>query len=134
VNSTTLTRRTRVFSFDVPMMDGSTYTVKRLLDKSANGNNKIAKSNAAGLNIITHSLSLAPASESGFNLCSSSSVGCRNDCLHTSGYGGMNPRAVHPARIAKARFMKLFKGPFRDRLTKELTDSVRYASRKGLSL
>lgn len=123
-----------MFSFDVPMMDGSTYTVKNLLDKRPDGNNKIAKSNAAGLNIITHSLSLAPASESGFNVCSSSSAGCRNDCLHTSGYAAIHPRTIHPARIAKTRFMKLFKGSFLERLTKELTDSVRYASHKGLSL
>lgn len=123
-----------MFSFNVPMQDGSTYTVKSLLAKSANANAKIFKSNKAGVGIITHSLSLAPASESGFNLCSSSSVGCRVDCLYTSGNAMMFPLTIHPARIAKSRFLRLYKAEFIDRLAKELTDSVRYADRKGVKL
>lgn len=123
-----------MFSFNVPMMDGSTYVVKQLLAKNRNSNVKIAKSNASGMNIVTHSLSLAPAKESGFNLCASSSAGCRADCLHTSGYGMINPRAVHPARIAKSRFLRMFKDEFIERLHKELKDSVRYVNRTGEAL
>ena len=45
-------------------------------------NVKLDKSNAYGL-------SLSPASTAGWNVCRSSSVGCRAVCLATSGKGGL---------------------------------------------
>ena len=119
--------------FDVPMLDKSTYRVKRLLAKGSQ-NTKTAKSDKAGVGILTYSLSLAPASVSGFNLCSSSSHACRFGCLFTSGYARVNPRAIQPARIAKSRLFKLNSDEFGKRLTYELALAHKMANRKGLRL
>lgn len=111
------------------MLDGSSYGVGRLLGKSMS-NAKIAKSNKADSGIMSVSLSLAPASVSGFNLCASSSHACRVSCLFTSGYARVNPRMVQPARIAKARMFKLHKKEFQDRLMLELK-SAEHAAQKN---
>lgn len=123
-----------MFSFDIPMLDGSTYKVKGLLAKKAESNNKLAKSNKAGKGIITQSLSMAPAKESGFNLCTSASNGCKAGCLHNSGYALIHPRKIHPARIAKARFLRMYPKQFKARLYKELADSLKTANRNGVKL
>src|SRR6478609_375878 len=107
------------FSVPVPMIDGTFYNVKTLLAK-ANANTKIYKSEKSGLGITTVSLSLAPASESGFNLCTSSSGPCREDCLYTSGRAAVHPRKIQPARIAKARMLRLYKDIFHQRLYDEM--------------
>lgn len=121
------------FNYPVKMEDGTTYTVKNLLAKRKDANTKIAKSNAAGMDVVTHSLSLAAASESGFNLCASSSAGCRASCIYTSGFAGIF-RSVHPSRIAKSRLLRLDPTAFIDRLRKEIGDSVKHTSRKGVKL
>jgi hypothetical protein len=119
--------------FSVPMLDGSVYNVGPLL---ANGesNTKTAKSDGAGMGVVTKSLSFAPASVSGFNVCPSSSEGCRKGCLFTSGYARVHPRKIQPARIAKTRYMKLFPALFRKQLERELSNSLRTATRKGVRL
>lgn len=121
------------FSFNVPMLDGSVYTVKRLL-ADGETNYKIAKSDNAGLGIITKSLSLAPAWASGFNLCTSASHACATDCLFTAGRAQIHPRTIQPARIAKSRFLRLNPITFREQLEKELQSSIKTATRKGLEL
>jgi hypothetical protein len=122
-----------MFSYDVPMLDGSVYTVKKLLAKGES-NTKTLKSDKAGKGFITKSLSLAPAKSSGFNLCASASAACISGCLHTSGLANIFPRTIIPARIAKARFLRLNPSEFRKQLEKELLDSYRTASRNGLRL
>lgn len=119
--------------FYVSMLDGSSYGVGRLLGKPLS-NAKIAKSNKYASDIMSVSLSLAPASVSGFNLCASSSAGCRHGCLFTSGYARVNPRQVQPARIAKARMLRLHKEEFQERLLHELKHAEKAASRRGQKL
>jgi hypothetical protein len=122
-----------MFSQTVAMPDGTDYTVRKLL---ANGkaNTKTAKSDKAGVGYLTSSLSLAPASASGFNLCSSASHACIKGCLFTSGFAAIHPRTILPARIAKSRWLRLAPLDFKARLHKELTDTQRTATRKGFKL
>jgi hypothetical protein len=122
-----------VQKFYVSMLDGSSYGVGRLLGKPMS-NAKIAKSNKYATDIMSVSLSLAPASVSGFNLCASSSAGCRHGCLFTSGYAKVNPRAVQPARIAKARMLRINKEEFQKRLLHELKHTERAANKRGQKL
>jgi hypothetical protein len=122
-----------MFEFEVPMLDGSKYRITKLLAKGSS-NTKTAKSDKAGLGYITKSLSLAPAKASGFNLCTSASKGCIKGCLYTAGYAMVHPRRVQPARIAKARMLRLYPEDFRRQLEKELFNSLKTANRKGLRL
>jgi hypothetical protein len=123
------------FVANIPMLDNTVYPVKTLLARP-NSNTKIAKSNKlSGTNgITTVSLSLSPASTSGFNLCASSSAGCRAACLFTSGYAKVHPRTIQPARIAKSRFLRLYPDVFINRLVYELTWARKTANRKGMKL
>jgi hypothetical protein len=121
------------FSFAVKMIDGSDYRVTKLLARG-DSNTKTAKSDKAGRGIVTRSLSLAPAKASGFNLCTSASAGCIKGCLYKSGYAKIHPRTIQPARIAKARFLRLHPQTFLDRLRSELSDADRYAAHKGVKM
>jgi hypothetical protein len=62
-------------------------------------NPKLRKSEAAGTRYRTWGLSLAPAKESGYQTCSSSSEGCRRACLFHQGRGQCGNTAA--ARIAR---------------------------------
>lgn len=92
----------------VEMADGSTYEVKTLLGKG-DSNAKLNKSDKSGKGYLTVGLSLSPAKESGYEVCSSRSPGCTDACLFTSGHGAFEP--VKLARIAKTRLF------FQDRQT-----------------
>lgn len=120
------------FSADVPMLDGTVYTVKKLLGR-ANSNVKLNKSNKAGKGFITLGLSLAPAKASGFNLCTSASGACIRDCIFTSGHAAIF-RTIQPARIAKSRLLRTDKEVFIKQLMKEIKSAERVATRKGLNL
>lgn len=115
------------------MADGSVYKVKTLLAKGK-ANTKTAKSDKANVGFLTYSLSLAPAHASGFNLCTSASHACIAGCLFTSGFARIHPRTILPARIAKARFLRLHPSEFRTRLQSELTAALRVASKHGKRL
>lgn len=121
------------FHFDVPMPDGSTYKVTRLLAKGKS-NIKTAKSDAAGTGYLTSSLSFAPASVSGFNVCPSASAGCIAGCLYTSGRAQIFPRTIKPSRVAKTRFFKLYKDEFLARLNVELANTNKKTKKLGLKL
>lgn len=121
------------FSFPVLMQDGTLYNVRELLGK-AESNVKLSKSEKAGKNIMTVGLSLAPAHASGFNLCTSASKACVNACLFTAGMAQLNPRMILPARIAKARMLRLHKDDFISRLRFELGKAVIRAARKDMEL
>jgi hypothetical protein len=60
------------------------------------GNAKLAKTGSYGL-------SLAPARESGINVCTHSTPGCRKGCLATAGKGGL--ASAQYARLVKTRFL-----------------------------
>lgn len=119
------------FTFPVTMQDGTTYHVTKLLAKGIS-NAKTAKSEKAKLGYLTTSLSLAPAWESGFNLCASSSKGCRTGCLFTSGHAAISPRKILPARIAKSRMLRIYKDEFINQLRIELDSHIRKAKKNGL--
>jgi hypothetical protein len=118
------------FAYSVKMNDGSTYTVKRLLS-AGDDNFKTNKSDLAGRGISTYSLSLAPASTSGFNVCASASPGCISGCIFTSGNAMLFPRTILPARIAKTILYKTKPSIFMDRLITEIKWAERLTSRKG---
>ena len=84
-----------------------------------------------GHGILTRALYLSPASESGRNLCPSSTAGCRAACLgHSSGFMVFPTHMA--ARIAKSRFFIDDREGFLAQLRKEIEATVRKASRENL--
>jgi hypothetical protein len=63
-------------------------------------NPKLAKSELSGV-YRAWGLTLSPAKTSGYQLCSSSSEGCRAVCLNVQGQGRVFP-SIHAARIARS--------------------------------
>lgn len=81
--------------------------------------------------VLTRVLYLSPASESGRNLCPSSTEGCRAACLgHSSGF------MVYPthkaARISKSQWLQADRDGFVAQLHREIAQTVRKALREGL--
>lgn len=91
------------------------------------GNSKTRKGEKKGW--ITFGIHLAPASLSGFNVCDSSSAGCRFACLNTAGRGAMS--SVQRARIAKTRLFFKDKPMFLSMLWKEITAGIKKAAKNG---
>lgn len=118
-------------SYTVKLPDGSTYEVTTLLGKG-DSNAKLSKSDKADVGYMTVGLSLSPANESGYNVCTSASPGCIKACIFTSGHGQMD--AVRKARIAKTIFFMENRNHFLGMLSKELNNANRTAKRKGLRL
>lgn len=102
--------------------DGSEYLVKTLLG-DGDSNYKLSKSNASGKGFLTYGLSLAPADVSGYNVCASSSPGCRAACLYSAGMGAI-PQ-VQKARIAKTRLLFQQPNEFKTMLFTELESAVK---------
>jgi hypothetical protein len=61
---------------------------------------------------------LSPAKTSGYNLCPSSSKGCRAACLFTSGRG--RTHLVHNARVKRAKFFIENRKEYKEQLIAEL--------------
>jgi hypothetical protein len=112
---------------EVKMADGSTYTVTTLLG-DGDSNVKLTKSDKAGMGYLTVGLSLSPAKESGYEVCSSRSPGCTNACLFTSGMGQVN--AVKRARIAKTILFFEQRELFMSMLGAELIRHVKRAKKQ----
>lgn len=102
--------------------DGTEYNVQSLL-ADGDSNFKLSKSNASGKGFLTFGLSLAPANVSGYNVCASSSPGCRAACLYSSGMGKIH--AVQRCRIAKTKLFFEQRTVFLDMLYKELHAAVK---------
>jgi hypothetical protein len=94
-------------------------------------NPKLRKSNTAGTPYRTWGLALAPAKESGYQLCSSATRGCRASCLYYQGHGRLDPTIV-ACRIAKTVAWKEHKDWFEKRLVYELGVITKRADRQGL--
>ena len=92
------------------------------------GNSKTRKGEKKGW--TTFGIHLAPASLSGFNVCDSSSAGCRWACLNTSGRGAMS--SVQRARIAKTRLFFKDKQLFMSMLWKEITAGIKKAAKNEM--
>lgn len=92
------------------------------------GNSKTRKGEKKGF--TTYGIHLAPASLSGFNVCDSSSAGCRWACLNTAGRGAMT--SVQKARIKKTLFFFKDKQGFLAELWAEVAKSIKSAARKNM--
>ena len=92
------------------------------------GNSKTRKGEKKGW--TTFGIHLAPASLSGFNVCDSSSAGCRWACLNTSGRGAMS--SVQRARIAKTKLFFKDKQLFMSMLWKEITAGIKKAAKNEM--
>ena len=108
---------------------GSTHVLRGLLG-SGDANPKLAKSNASGLGYKTWGLSLAPATESGYQLCASSTPGCRAACLYRQGHGRLDP-GIAAARIARTVAFKEHRDWFKRMLVWELGRITRRADAVG---
>jgi Gene product 88 len=108
---------------------GAIHVLRSLLG-SGDDNPKLAKSNRSGAGYRTWGLSLAPAMESGFNLCSSSTPGCRAACLYRQGHGRLFP-TIAAARIARAVAFKEHRDWFERSLVYELGRITRKADAEG---
>jgi hypothetical protein len=93
------------------------------------GNSKTRKGEKKGF--TTYGIHLAPASLSGFNVCDSSSAGCRWACLNTAGRGKMT--MVQTARIKKTLFFFQDKQGFLSELWQEAAKSIKSAARKNMT-
>lgn len=90
---------------------------------------KVKKSKSVGT--LTRVLYLAPATESGYNVCPASTAGCRAACLgHSSGMMVMPTHKL--ARIRKTKLYYSDRPGFFAQLRKDVDATVRAAEREGL--
>jgi hypothetical protein len=112
----------------VRMPDGSDYEVKVLL-ADGDSNTKLRKSDKAQRGYLTVGLSLAPANESGYEVCASRSPGCTRSCIFTSGFGVYDN--VKRSRIAKTVLFFEQREVFKAMLRKELHKWRAKANKQG---
>ena len=79
---------------------------------------------------LTGILYLAPANESGINVCPFSSAACRHDCLYTAGRGNFD--SVKRARIAKTQYFHRDRAAFLDQLGIEIVKLQAKAARQEM--
>ena len=79
---------------------------------------------------LTGILYLAPANESGINVCPFSSVACRHDCLYTAGRGNFD--SVKRARIAKTQYFHRDRAGFLEQLGIEIVKLQSKATRQEM--
>lgn len=117
------------------------------------GNPKTLKGQKKGY--LTFILHLAPAKLSGYQVCASSTVGCRAACLNTAGRGGMFKGGhtaamagaemvehvrdgslhnhIQSARIARTKLYFENREQFLSQLVKEIRSGIKSAARKKLT-
>lgn len=98
----------------------------KLLNIDANA--KTVKGQGRGY--MTAILYLAPAAESGYEVCPMASKGCRKACLNKAGMGVFSN--VQAARIAKTRWYFEDRGAFMTQLVAEVRAFIRKAIKLGL--
>jgi hypothetical protein len=81
------------------------------------------------LNYMTAILYLASSDNSGFNVCSEASEGCRLACLYSAGHGAFTN--VQNGRINKTRWYFLERETFLIQLKKEISAFIVKAEKKG---
>lgn len=81
--------------------------------------------------VLTYALSLAPANESGYNVCPFATTECKAVCLASSGNGGMYTN-VQKSRIKKTKLFFENRNLFFELLIHELTLGVKKANVMGL--
>ena len=98
----------------------------KLLNIDANA--KTVKGQGRGY--MTAILYLAPADESGYEVCPMASKGCRKACLNKAGMGAFSN--VQAARIAKTRWYFEDRAAFMTQLVTEIGAFIRKAIKLGL--
>ena len=81
------------------------------------------------LKVKTAILYLAPANESGFNMCPMASAGCKSACLFTAGRGKFNN--VRQGRINKTIYFMKDRKNFLKQLIKEIKNHAEKCKREG---
>lgn len=99
-------------------------------------NPKTSKGRALGYE--TGILHLAPASESGYNVCGHSTAGCRAACLNKAGRAGIErrdgaPNSIQAARIRRTKLFFADRSAFAHALHSDIVAVVRRAKRAGLT-
>ena len=74
-------------------------------------------------------LYLAPARESGFNVCAMASIGCKASCLNKAGRGQMG--SVQLGRINKTKWYFLERDSFLNQLRIEIKRHILRCKKKG---
>ena len=92
------------------------------------GNQKILKGEKLGY--ITKGIHLAPANLSGYEVCQWRSKGCTASCLNTAGRGQMN--SIQVSRVNKTKLFFEKKIEFLEKLSKEITSSIKSAHKKSM--
>jgi len=92
------------------------------------GNQKILKGEKLGY--ITKGIHLAPANLSGYEVCQWRSKGCTASCLNTAGRGQMN--SIQVSRVNKTKLFFEKKMEFLEKLSKEITSSIKSARKKSM--
>jgi len=99
-------------------------------------NPKIQKGAARGyLSFILH---LAPADESGYEVCPKRTAGCTKGCLNKSGHGGMfkageTTNKVQKARIRRTKYFFENRAAFLQDLKDDIQRGIKQAARAGLT-
>lgn len=98
-------------------------------------NTKIVKGEGRGYkSFILH---LAPADESGYEVCPKRTAGCTKGCLNKSGHGGMfkpgeTTNMIQKARIRRTKYFFEDKKAFLMDLVDDIRRAIKQAERKGL--
>lgn len=90
-------------------------------------NAKIKKGEKLGY--MSFGIHLAPAKQSGFNVCPSASKGCAVACLSSAGHGAFS--TVQAARVKKTLMFFKERELFMAQLIKEITAAVKKAEKNG---
>ena len=93
-------------------------------------NIKIAKSQKSGKGVFTIILHLAPADNSGYEVCPYASPGCRAGCLYTAGRGSCDN--VKRARINRTRMYHEYPDAFRAAVVSDIHKLVMICEKHGL--
>jgi len=99
------------------------------------GNPKVLKGMAQGYN--TYILHLAPAEESGYNVCAKATDGCKAGCLNKAGRGGMfkkgeTTNVIQKARIRKTVYFFENRDAFMLDLVADIKLAIKQSARLGL--
>lgn len=82
------------------------------------------------LGYLSFGLHFAPAAISGYQVCASSSMGCRDACLYTSGHGRFT--RTQEARIRKTIRFFAQRAEFMEKLVKDVKAALRRAERLAM--
>jgi len=96
---------------------------------SIDTNSKTIKGQSKGF--LTGILYLAPANESGKNLCPHASAGCKAACLYTAGRGAFD--TIKKARLNKTLAFLNDRKAFAMELKKDIASLVKKAEKKGMT-